>query len=47
MVDALGGWSVKVGRGRSRARFRLEDVSAVRRWLAESLADITAVETTS
>jgi len=47
MVDALGGWSVKVGKGRSRARFRLEDVAAVRGWLAESLADVPAVETTS
>ena len=46
MIDALGGWSVKVGRGRSRARFRLEDVTAVRRWLAESLANIPALETT-
>jgi len=47
MVDALGGWSVKVGRGRSRARFRLDDVAAVRRWLADSLAAIPAVETTA
>lgn len=40
MVDALGGWSVKVGPGSTRARFRHEDVAAVRQWLAESLADI-------
>jgi trehalose 6-phosphate phosphatase len=45
-VDELGGWSVKVGVGRSRARFRLADVAAVRRWLARSLADMAAMETT-
>ena len=32
-VDALGGWSIKVGAGRTRARYRLRDVAAVRRWL--------------
>jgi trehalose 6-phosphate phosphatase len=30
----LGGWAVKVGRGATRARFRLRDVAAVREWLA-------------
>lgn len=44
-VDALGGWSVKVGAGHSRARFRLDDVSAVRQWLTRSLADASASET--
>ena len=29
----LGGWAVKVGRGPTRARFRLRDVAAVRSWL--------------
>ena len=29
----LGGWAVKVGRGPTRARFRLPDVAAVRAWL--------------
>jgi trehalose 6-phosphate phosphatase len=29
----LGGWAVKVGRGATRARFRLRDVAAVRAWL--------------
>lgn len=38
VVDALGGWSVKVGRGRTRARYRLADVMAVRGWLAELVA---------
>jgi len=33
-VDALGGISVKVGAGRSAARFRLPDVAAVWAWIA-------------
>ena len=33
-VAVLGGISVKVGPGRTRARYRLRNVSAVRRWLA-------------
>jgi trehalose 6-phosphate phosphatase len=32
-VDRLGGWSVKVGPGRTSARFRLPDPRAVRHWL--------------
>ncbi|MDP2367449.1 trehalose-phosphatase [Rhodoferax sp.] len=36
-VNRLGGISIKVGRGTSCARYRLQDVAAVRRWLAESL----------
>jgi trehalose 6-phosphate phosphatase len=36
-VDRMGGWSVKVGAGPSRARYRLPDVAAVRRWLATPL----------
>jgi trehalose 6-phosphate phosphatase len=34
VVNAMGGHSVKVGRGASGARWRLPDVSAVREWLA-------------
>jgi trehalose 6-phosphate phosphatase len=34
VVNRLGGHSVKVGPGPSRARWRLEDASAVREWLA-------------
>lgn len=34
VVDELGGWSVKVGRGHTHARYHLRDVSAVRAWLA-------------
>jgi trehalose 6-phosphate phosphatase len=33
-VARAGGWAVKVGRGRTVARYRLPDVTAVRRWLA-------------
>jgi trehalose 6-phosphate phosphatase len=38
VVETLRGWSIKVGRGRTRARYRLEDVTAVRRWLNALLA---------
>jgi trehalose 6-phosphate phosphatase len=34
LVNRLSGHSVKVGRGRTRARWRLADAAAVRRWLA-------------
>jgi len=33
----LGGWAVKVGRGATRARYRLPDVAAVREWLQATL----------
>jgi len=36
-VDRLDGISIKVGKGRSCARFRLADVAAARRWLGEAL----------
>ena len=39
-VAALGGQAVKVGPGPTTAAFGLADVSAVREWLAESLAQI-------
>lgn len=35
VVNALDGLSVKVGRGRTSARWQLQNVDAVRRWLAE------------
>jgi trehalose 6-phosphate phosphatase len=34
IIDRLGGWSVKVGAGATRARYHLPDVVAVRAWLA-------------
>ncbi len=34
VVERLGGWTVKVGPGRTAARFRLADPTAVRRWLS-------------
>lgn len=36
-VNALGGYSIKVGRGSTAANFRLRDVSAVRSWLLEGV----------
>ncbi len=37
-VAKMGGWSVKVGPGATRARYRLPDVAAVRDWLAASIS---------
>lgn len=34
MINSGGGWSVKVGPGPTRARYRLRDVAAVRAWLS-------------
>jgi trehalose 6-phosphate phosphatase len=36
-VNKLDGISIKVGKGRSCARYRLPDVAAVRRWLGKAL----------
>ena len=36
-VNRLGGISIKVGKGKSCAHFRLRDVAAVRKWLSEAL----------
>ncbi len=43
MVERLGGWSVKVGPGRTAARFRLTDPAAVHRWLLAPIAPAPAV----
>lgn len=47
-VERLGGWSIKVGPGRTAARFRLPDPPAVRRWLLAPIADdpSRAIDTT-
>ncbi len=47
-VERLGGWTIKVGTGRTVARFRLADVAAVRRWLLSRVvpAPLAAVDTT-
>ena len=47
-VERLGGWSVKVGPGRTAARFRLPDPTAVRRWLLAPIVDAPsrAIDTT-
>jgi trehalose 6-phosphate phosphatase len=37
VVNAMGGVSVKVGAGRTRAAWQLRDVTAVRTWLARSV----------
>lgn len=36
-VNRLGGISIKVGKGKSCAHYRLHDVAAVRKWLGEAL----------
>ena len=38
-VERLGGWTVKVGPGRTAARFRLADPAAVRQWLGAPTSD--------
>lgn len=37
-AQALGGWGVRVGAGRTAARYRLSDVDAVGRWLGAALS---------
>jgi trehalose 6-phosphate phosphatase len=48
VVNRLGGHSVKVGPGRSRARWRLANAAAVREWLAACIerADVAARQAT-
>jgi trehalose 6-phosphate phosphatase len=45
-VERLGGWTVKVGVGRTMARYRLPNVGAVSSWLMAPMED-EAVETAS
>lgn len=37
VVNEMGGYSIKVGGGRTSARWRLQDVSAVKGWLMQGL----------
>jgi trehalose 6-phosphate phosphatase len=39
VVERLGGWTIKVGPGRTAARFRLADPAAVQRWLMAPISD--------
>jgi trehalose 6-phosphate phosphatase len=41
MVNELGGYSVKVGTGKTHARACLRDVAAVREWLATAMPSIS------
>jgi trehalose 6-phosphate phosphatase len=43
-VNEFGGYSVKVGRGKTRARYRLASVSEVREWLAEGMSRATDLD---
>lgn len=43
-VNALGGWSIKVGSGPSQARWRVRDPAALRAWLAGLVAGSAAAE---
>lgn len=47
IVNRLGGCSVKVGVGRTSARWRLPSVTAVRRWIERSRAAIPAQRVTA
>jgi trehalose 6-phosphate phosphatase len=44
MVNEMSGYSVKVGPGRTRARFRLRTVTQVREWLSAGLAAAAVVQ---
>ena len=37
LINRIGGHSIKVGAGRSAAKWRLRDVTAVREWLSEAV----------
>ncbi len=41
-VESLGGWTIKVGTGRTHARYRLPDVTAVLHWLLAPIVMVPA-----
>jgi trehalose 6-phosphate phosphatase len=43
-VDSLGGWSIKVGTGRTCAQYRLADSDAVKGWLLAGISGDPGVE---
>ena len=43
-VERLGGWTIKVGTGRTNARYRLPNVDAVVGWLMRPILDEPALE---
>ncbi len=43
-VQAVGGFGIRVGPGRSEARYRLADTDAVAAWLGRAAADATSAE---
>lgn len=42
VVDGMGGWSVKVGMGRTHAKYRLKDIAAVRLWLSTPMPAVSS-----
>jgi trehalose 6-phosphate phosphatase len=44
MVNEMSGYSIKVGPGRTSARFRLRTVTQVRQWLSAGMSEATVVQ---
>jgi len=45
-VQAVGGFGIRVGPGRSQARYRLDDTDAVASWLAEAITETSTLHRT-